>query len=76
MAIIGTILYAKKKINKKLNKFKEGYLTPSEYTIMVQNLPLDIKKEELKKYFEKLTNRAIVRISMAYDTEKYNFCIE
>jgi len=35
MAIIGAVLYAKKKINKKINKFNEGFLSPSEYTIMV-----------------------------------------
>ncbi|EAR86342.2 transmembrane protein, putative (macronuclear) [Tetrahymena thermophila SB210] len=76
MFIIASILYAKKRIQKRITKFNEGYVSPCEYTIMVQNLPLDARKEELKRHFQKLMNRQIITVNMAYDIEKYNEAID
>lgn len=60
------VLYFKSRIHDDIENFKSKMWCPSNYTIMLQNLP-KISQEELALWIKDLTGEDPVKINMSYD---------
>lgn len=60
------VLYVKPRIQDDIEDFKSRMWCPSNYTIMLQNLP-KISEEELALWVKELTGADPVKINMSYD---------
>ena len=61
----------KSKIFKKIESYNNGYVSISNYTIMVSNLESSLTEKEIKEYFEKITKYRVLKINFAYDIHEY-----
>lgn len=61
----------KPKFFEAMKHYNDTVVSISSYTIMVQNLPKDITKEEIVEYFYNLTKQKIIKVNFAYNVEKY-----
>jgi hypothetical protein len=64
------VLYVKPRIEEDIEDFKSRMWCPSNYTIMLQNLP-KISEEELSVWVKELTDAEPVKINLSYDLTPY-----
>lgn len=66
-----SVIYVKTRIIKDADKYNNSFLTPAKYTVMVQNLPVTQKKENILSFFKNFFKENIVDINMCYQVKEY-----
>lgn len=65
------MFYMKPYFFDAMKHFNDEVASITSYTIMVQNLPKDVTKDEVRSYFYNLTKQPIVKVNFAYDVNAY-----
>lgn len=65
------MFYIKPLFFEAMKHYNDTVVSITSYTIMVQNLPKDISKEEVSLYFSILTKQKVIKVNFAYNIDKY-----
>lgn len=65
------MFYIKPWFFEAMKHFNDTVASVTSYTIMVQNLPKDVSKEEVSSYFANLTKQRVMKVNFAYNVEQY-----
>lgn len=65
------IIYMKPFIFEDIFEYNDNFISPIHYTICIKNLPRNTQPQEIKSYFEEITQEKIVKVNFAYDISDY-----
>ena len=65
------MLFIKSQCFEAIKLYNDNALSPSFYTLMVQNLPRNTTRKEIYEYFKELIQKDIIKVNMAFDISRF-----